>query len=107
MSCPNICETCKSGKNPNRCHNKNVVYEIECLHCNKVYIGETGSRGNCPKEHLTMNKQTIYKHIESHRSNDDMPTGITWRILHSNINNDDERKCIEAFEIKKTAGNII
>jgi hypothetical protein len=42
MSCPNNCETCKSGKNPNRCHNKNVVYEIECLHCNKVYIGETG-----------------------------------------------------------------
>jgi hypothetical protein len=59
------------------------------------------------KEHLTMNKQTMYKHIESHRSNeDDMPT-ITWRILHSNINNDDERKWIEAFDIKKRAGNII
>jgi hypothetical protein len=52
-----------------------------------------------------MNKQTIYKHIESHRNNiDDMPT-ITWIILHSNINNDD--KCIEAFEIKKRAGDII
>ena len=31
----------------------------------------------------------------------------SWRILHCNINNDDERKCIEAFEIKKRAGNII
>ena len=59
------------------------------------------------KEYLTMNKQTMYKHIESQRSNvDDMPT-ITWRILHSNINNDDERKCIEAFVIKKGAGDII
>ena len=52
---------------------------------------------------------SVYKisMIESHRSNvDDMPT-ISWRILHSNINNDDERKCIEAFEIKKRAGNIV
>jgi hypothetical protein len=74
----------------------------------KVYIGETGRTiGTRIKEHLTMNKQTIYKHIESHTNNvDDMPT-ISWRILHSNINNDDESKCIEAFEIKKTAGNII
>ena len=39
MSCPKNCETCKSWKKPNRCHNKNVVYEIECLHCNGMTIG--------------------------------------------------------------------
>lgn len=108
MNCSEKCETCKLGKKPNRCHNKNVVYEIECLHCNKVYIGETGRTiGTRIKEHLTMNKQTIYKHIESHGNNaHDIPT-ITWRILHSSINHEDERKCIEAFEIKKRMGNLI
>ena len=54
-----------------------------------------------------MDKQTVYKRIESYMSNDDDMPSITWRILHCNINNDDERKCIEAFEIKKRAGNII
>jgi hypothetical protein len=108
MNCSNNCETCKSGKKTNRCHNKNVVYEIECRHCNKVYIGETGRTiGTRIKEHLTMDKQTVYKHIESHMSNEDDMPSITWRILHCNINNDDERKYIEAFEINKRAGNII
>jgi hypothetical protein len=97
----NACANC-----PTSFTNINFLHNYK--HCNKVYIGETGRTiGTRIKEHLTMNKQTMYKNIESHRSNeDDMPT-ITWRILHSNINNDDERKCIEAFEIKKRAGNII
>ena len=110
MSCSERCETYTLGKKPNRYHNKNAVYEIQCLHCNKVYMGVTDRTiGTRMKEHFTMNKhkQTIYKHVESHGNNaDDIPT-ITWRILHSNISHDDEWKCIEAFEIKKIKENLI
>ena len=108
MSCSEKCETCKLGTKPNRCNNKNVVYEIPCLHCKKVYIKETGRTFGTPiKEHLTMKKQTIYKHIESHGNNAGDISTITWRILHSNISYDDERKCVEAFEIKKRMRDLI
>ena len=46
------------------CLKKNVVYKIECSICGIVYIGETGRTiGSRIKEHLTMEKQTVYKHL--------------------------------------------
>ncbi len=44
-----------------RCLSKNVVYRISCLHCDLVYIGETGRTiGSRVKEHLKMREQTVY-----------------------------------------------
>ena len=75
-----------------------------------MYIGETGRTiGSRIKEHLSMDKQTVFKHIMSHKSKKDKPNqeDITWRIIHKNIRYNDERKCIEAIEIQKHSGEIM
>ena len=61
------------------------------------------------KEHLSMDKQIVFKHIMSHKSKKDKPNqeDITWRIIHKTIRYNDERKCIEAIEIQKHSGEIM
>lgn len=61
------------------------------------------------KQHLSMKKQTIFKHLDSHNISNTKSNerSISWRILHSNILDDKERKCIEAFEIQKRSENLI
>ncbi len=107
-SCRDNCETCKSASKPKQCLTKNVIYEITCTCCGMVYVGETGRTiGSRIKEHLKMDKQTVYKHIESHKSGRPDQFDISWKILHRNIAYQDERKCIEAFEIHKRSENIM
>ena len=87
-----------------------MVYEIKCSHCGILYIGETGRTiGSCIKEHLSMDKQTVFKHIMNHKRKQDKPNldDITWRIIHKNIKHQGERKCIEAIEIQKHSKNIM
>ncbi len=107
-SCRDNCKTCKSASKPKQCLTKNVIYEITCTCCGMVYVGETGRTiGSRIKEHLKMDKQTVYKHIESHKSGRPDQFDISWKILHRNIAYQDERKCIEAFEIHKRSENIM
>ena len=81
---------------------KNVVYEIKCVTYGTIYIGETGRTiGTRIKEHLTMEKQTVFKHKKRTANK------ITWRILHSNIRNDEERRYIEASEIQNQPEDIM
>ena len=48
---------------------------------------------------IYMDKQTVYKHLSSHsKKREDFK--ITWKILHANIRNLDERKNVEAVEIR-------
>jgi hypothetical protein len=106
--CPKGCETCTLTDKPNRCLYKNVVYQITCTICGIVYIGETSRTiGTRVKEHLTMNKQTVYKHISNHTNSRRRDPKITWKILHNNIRNHGERKYVEAVEIQKNTHNIM
>ena len=67
QKCPVTCETCTSAKKTNKCLSKNCVCVIECRHCHLVYKGETSrSVGSRIKEHLRMEKQTIYQHLIKH-----------------------------------------
>jgi hypothetical protein len=52
-----------------------------------------------------MEKQTVFKHLSSHKKR----TGdkIIWRILHSNIQNDEERRYFEASEMQNQPENIM
>ncbi len=76
--------------------------------CGIVYIGETSRTiGTRVKEHLTMNKQTVYKHISNHTNSRRKDPKITWKILHNNIRNHGERKYVEAVEIQKNTHNIM
>jgi hypothetical protein len=77
-------------------------------HCGRVYVGETGRTiGSRIKEHLKMDKQTVYKYIESHTSGRPDQSIIIWKILHKNVRYQDQRKCIEAFEIRNRSENFI
>ena len=75
-------------------------------HVEPYTLGETGRTiGSRVKEHLTKEKQTVYKHLASH--NKCKLPQITWSILHANINNHEERKYIEALEIEKHSGHLM
>ena len=72
-----------------------------------MYIGATSRTiGTRIKEHLTIDKQTVYKHLSSH-SNKQEDFQITWKILHANIRNLDERKYVETVEILNYASNLM
>ena len=108
LNCPDDCETCKLDIELNRCLTKNVVYEITCSTYRTMYIGETGRTiGSRIKEYLTMDKQTVYKHLKSHKNSMRKDLVTTWKILHTNFKNHGERKCIEALEIKSHYGKIM
>ena len=82
QKCPKACETCTSTKKVNKCLSKNCMYIIECTHCHLVYIGETSRTvGSRIKEHVRMEKQTIYQHLVKH-TNTPMLKDISWGILH-------------------------
>ena len=69
QNCPRNCETYKLATKPNRSLIKNVVYEIKCVTCGTIYIGETSRTiGTQIKEHLTMEKQTVFKHYHPIRN---------------------------------------
>ena len=52
-----------------------------------------------------MDKQTVYKHIKSHKSGRPDQSDITWKTLHKNVIYEDERKCFQAFEIHNRSDN--
>lgn len=64
----------------------NVLYEIKCLHCRIKYVGETSTTIRSGiKEHLNIDKQTVYKHILSHGIGSPEQSDVTWKILHKNM----------------------
>ena len=107
VECPQSCQTCKSAKRSNRCQIKNVVYEITSQQCRIVYVGETSRTvGSRVKEHITT-KQTVHKHLLSHKNGTPTLSDINWRILHANIPQHSERKYIEAFEIQNRGDKLM
>jgi hypothetical protein len=54
-----------------------------------------------------MDKQTVYKHIKSHKSGRPDQSDITWKTLNKNVKYEDERECFQAFEIHNRSDNII
>ena len=67
--------------------------------------------GSRIKENLSMDKQTVFKHIMSHKRSNKQdkpnPDDITWRIIYENIRCQGERKFTEAIEIQKHSTNIM
>ena len=106
-NCPDKCVTCKLASKRNQCLTKNVVYQITCTTCDIIYIGETGRTiGQRIKEHLAMDKQTVYRHLISHNQRPE-DAKITWKLLHTQIRNQEERRYIEAVEIRNNADKVM
>ena len=84
-----------------------MVYQITCTTCDIIYIGETGRTiGQRIKEHLAMDKQTVYRHLISHNQRPE-DAKITWKLLHTQIRNQEERRYIEAVEIRNNADKVM
>ena len=106
QECSPNCITCSNAEKENCCLLKHCVYQITCMHCNALYIGETGRTiGSRIKEHVNT-QQTVYIHMTKHTSE---PTfkDLKWKIIHTNLHYVRERKIIEAMEIKNTTGTLM
>ena len=105
--CPDNCDTCSAAKVTNRCLAKNCVYKINCRHCQLIYIGESSRTiGSRLKEHLRMQKQTIYVHLATHSKIPSL-SDISWEVLHNNIQALNTRRIVEALEMRKQENNIM
>ena len=105
--CPNNCDTCSAAKVAKRCFVKNCVYKIDCRHCHHIYIGESSRTiGSRLKEHIRMQKQTVYVHLATHKKSPSL-SDISWEVLHSHIQAFNTRKIVEALEIRKHENNIM
>ena len=100
LTCNNQCDTCKISEKKNHCYCKNVIYKINCLLCDRVYIGETS---RCIKtrikEHLPTKTSAVYNHfLDCHN---DTRKQISWSILHFGLHNFKKRMIVEAMHIRK------
>ncbi|XP_020900038.1 uncharacterized protein LOC110238695 [Exaiptasia diaphana] len=106
QECPPNCITCSNAEKENCCLLKHCVYQITCMHCNAVYIGETGRTiGSRIKEHVNT-QQTVHVHMTKHTSEPSF-NDLKWKIIHTNLHNVRERRIIEAIEIKNTSSDTL
>ena len=76
--CKDNCISCWTAKEKGKCYKKNVVYEIECCICKKVYIGETGRTiKQRILEHTSQNSSLVKLHMDEHKTNN---TNFKWII---------------------------
>ena len=105
--CPDNCDTCSAAKVAKRCLVKNCVYKIDCRHFHLIYIGESSRTiGSRLKEHIRMQKQTVYVHLATHKKSPSL-SDISWEVLHNHIQAFNTRKIVEALEIRKHEHNIM
>ena len=95
------CVVCPYGKNGD-CSQTGVIYEIKCLTCNAVYIGETGRvLGVRIKEHLASKKRgSLVSALGKHRH--DEHDGLDFNVMCKILAYEPEisaRKLLEAFWI--------
>ena len=101
------CDTCSAAKVAKRCLVKNCVYKIDCRHCHLIYIGESSRTiGSRLKEHIRMQKQTVYVHLATHKKSPSL-SDISWEVLHNDIQAFNTRKIVEALETRKHENNIM
>ena len=90
------------------CNRKNVIYEINCSICHKIYIGETQrmirSRLN---EHIFLQNTDSSVKYHFRQEHPNVPVSISWRILHGGLPNYRQRKTLEAMYIKKANPDLL
>lgn len=96
--CNKPCISCRTAKKMGQCQSKNVVYEITCNICQKVYIGETGRTiQQRILQHCKQDQSHVRKHMTEHQTKDN---NFVWRILTKEANKI-KRKSLESLYIQK------
>jgi len=103
MNCADDCQTCKMASNKNLCNTKNLIYEITCSICNKIYIGETSRNiGTRIWEHINNRTYSaISEHFQDNHDIEEIQSSITWRILHNNLKFENKRRLTEKLYISR------
>ena len=102
IKCAQSCPSCKTTNKPNLCSTKNVIYQISCKLCNKLYIGETCRPISYRlKEHCNKTNSTsaVAQHFVTQHENADI--SIEWTILHKYLPNQNQRLFLEAKYISR------
>ena len=99
------CAFCEAG-NGTDCWSKELVYKIQCVHCNSFYIGETKrSMRSRLREHISTASSLVYQHLKTHSSHTSM-SDIRWAVLHSSLQNWRLRCQVEMSEIRSQRPDI-
>jgi len=106
QQCKPTCISCKCAVVKGKCLRKCVVYKIECLHCDKIYIGETHRTINSRiKEHIGEDKKSkVYQHLLN--CCNPSTSNIRWKIL-GHYSGRNKRLAAEAFHQKKEHLNLM
>ena len=105
QSCPVNCLCCLTADHPQSCFKKNVVYQISCAVCGKIYIGQTKRCARSRiKEDMLNKSEHVYQHARSH--NKESREVFTWKIL-AVVADLNTRLASEAFFIRQNSNNLI
>ena len=90
------------------CLNKFIIYQIKCILCHKVYIGQTKRTFRTRfKEHIQQPVSAVYKHHANHHSDHQILKIMRPEILHANILNNTRRLYLESMYIYKNCINLM
>lgn len=109
VTCQTNCETCKTTSIPNNCDRKNLVYQVNCTICKKIYIGETKrplkQRIN---EHISdKSYSAINEHFKAEHPTYNIKNSISWEIRHNNLPYEQKRRIIESLYINQHKDNLM
>ena len=94
----------RSDPSGRQSYGRTCILPMAVKHCGTVYVGDTSRTvGSRIKEHI-VTKQTVYKHLLSHKNGTPSLSDINWKILYGNISQHAERKYIDSFEIQNRTG---
>jgi len=100
VKCKDNCNTCKCSCKPNLCFSKNVIHQINCNICNKIYIGQTcRTIKSHISEHTKVTNSAVHIHFTTFHPTHNID--FTWKILHNNIANNNKREILESIYISK------
>ena len=95
--CEQQCRFCISATQRGRCFFKGVIYQIDCLYCGEIYIGETGRQiATRLKEHLNANSVSSAVSLHFRTKHPALNPSISWKLLETGINDYYSRRIIEA-----------
>ena len=109
LKCAPGCNTCPLNVSKvQQCFQKNVIYEISCTICSKMYIGESCRTIYLRiKEHLNVNNSSsaVVQHFTSEHPKSTI--SFTWRVLHGGLNIYTKRLISEAHYISQVPAELL
>jgi hypothetical protein len=100
FACHPNCMACLTSCKENSCHRKNAVYNIKCLVCQKISIGQTSrTMRSRILEHMMDSNSYVNQHMALHPH--ELRRNFQWKIVATHLFNT-TRLAIEAIHINRS-----